>query len=150
MTPGVPAFAAAAAALGRELTLPEVAQSVILTRTSVRASAMPEGETLAGLRPHRRHAGDPPLDQQPGTGPPRAGADYGPGHARRRRPRASWPDELILRGTLGTIREKVKEAGITRTALILVGRALEGSAFPDSRLYAPDHHHVLRPRKPGA
>ena len=62
--------------------------------------------------------------------------------------RVTWPDERILRGTLATIRDTVKESGITRTALILVGRVLADSDFTDSRLYAADHHHVLRPRKP--
>ncbi len=61
--------------------------------------------------------------------------------------RASWPDQQILRGTLGTIRAPVKAAGITRTALILVGRVLGAASFPESRLYAPDHSHVFRPRK---
>ena len=60
--------------------------------------------------------------------------------------RASWPDELVLRGTLATIRDAVKAAGITRTALILVGRALAAEGWAESRLYAADHHHVLRPR----
>jgi precorrin-4/cobalt-precorrin-4 C11-methyltransferase len=59
--------------------------------------------------------------------------------------RVSWPDQQIARGTLATIRAQIKDLGITRTALILVGRALEASDFADSRLYAPDHHHVLRP-----
>ena len=61
--------------------------------------------------------------------------------------RVSWPDERLIRGTLGDIRDKVKEARITRTALILVGRALAGQAAPESRLYAADHHHLLRPRR---
>jgi precorrin-4/cobalt-precorrin-4 C11-methyltransferase len=60
--------------------------------------------------------------------------------------RASWPDERVLRGTLADIREQVKAAGITRTALILVGRVLADESFADSRLYAADHHHVLRPK----
>ena len=61
--------------------------------------------------------------------------------------RVSWPDELILRGTLADIRNQVKAAGITRTALILVGRVLNAGDFADSRLYAKDHHHVLRPKR---
>jgi precorrin-4/cobalt-precorrin-4 C11-methyltransferase len=150
ITPGVPAFAAAAATLGLELTLPGVAQSVVLTRTSVRASAMPEGETLEAFARTGAtlaiHLSINNLARVLRELAPIMGLDTPIAVVHR----ASWPDELILRGTLGTIRQKVKEAGITRTALILVGRALEGSAFPDSRLYAPDHHHVLRPRKPGA
>ncbi len=61
--------------------------------------------------------------------------------------RASWPDEAVLRGTLATIRDQVKEAGFTRTALIIIGRVLAATQFPESRLYAADHHHVLRPRR---
>jgi precorrin-4/cobalt-precorrin-4 C11-methyltransferase len=61
--------------------------------------------------------------------------------------RVSWPDERLIRGTLADIRDRVKEAGITRTALILVGRALAGELVSESRLYAADHHHVLRPRR---
>ncbi len=147
ITPGVPAYAAAAAALGRELTLPDVSQSLVLTRTSVRSSGMPEAETLAAfgatgatlaihlsinnlakvvreLTPH--YGGDCP-----------AAVVY----------RASWPDEIIIRGRLDHIRDRVKAAGITRTALILVGRVLDNGDFPDSKLYDPAHHHVLRPRK---
>ncbi len=150
ITPGVPAFAAAAATLGLELTLPGLAQSVVLTRTSVRASAMPEGETLEAFARTGAtlaiHLSINNLARVVRELVPIMGEDMPTVVVHR----ASWPDELILRGTLGTIREKVKKAGITRTALILVGRALEGQAFPDSRLYAPDHHHVLRPRKPGA
>ncbi len=147
VTPGVPAFAAAAAALGVELTLPEVAQSVILTRTAVRASAMPTGETLeafartgATLAIHLsiNNLARVVRDLVPVMGEATPVAVV---H------RASWPDQQILRGTLGTIRATVKGAGITRTALILVGRALAPAGFSDSRLYAPDHHHVLRPRR---
>jgi precorrin-4/cobalt-precorrin-4 C11-methyltransferase len=61
--------------------------------------------------------------------------------------RASWPDQRIIRGTLASIRRQMKGQDITRTALILVGRALAAEGFDDSRLYAPDHHHVLRPRR---
>jgi precorrin-4/cobalt-precorrin-4 C11-methyltransferase len=60
--------------------------------------------------------------------------------------RASWPDQRIIRGTLASIRSQIKGLGITRTALILVGRALDPAQFDDSRLYAADHHHVLRPK----
>ena len=61
--------------------------------------------------------------------------------------RVSWPDELLVRGTLADIRDKVKAAGITRTALVMVGPALAGGLAPESRLYAPDHHHSMRPRR---
>ena len=85
ITPGVPAFAAAAAALGGELTLPDIAQSVVVTRTAVRASAMPDGESLAAFAAHRRHAVHPPLDQQSGADRARADADPGRRHAGGRR-----------------------------------------------------------------
>jgi precorrin-4/cobalt-precorrin-4 C11-methyltransferase len=146
ITPGVPAFAAAAATLGLELTLPGVCQSVVLTRTAVRASAMPEGEELAAfaqtgatLAVHLSVNNLARICRELG---PVLGEDCPVAVVHR----ASWPDELVLRGTLATIREKVKAAGITRTALILVGRALGAEGWGESRLYAADHHHVLRPR----
>jgi precorrin-4/cobalt-precorrin-4 C11-methyltransferase len=146
ITPGVPAFAAAAASLGLELTLPEIAQSVVLTRTAVRASAMPEGEDLATFARTGAtlaiHLSINNLARICRELAPILGADCPAAVVYR----ATWPDELILRGTLSTIREQVKAAGITRTALILVGRALSGEAGTESRLYAADHHHVLRPR----
>jgi precorrin-4/cobalt-precorrin-4 C11-methyltransferase len=147
LTPGVPAFAAAAAALGSELTLPDVAQSVILTRTAVRASAMPEREDLATLAQSRAtlvlHLSINNLAAVTRTLGPIYGEDCPVAVVYR----ASWPDEQILRGTIATIREQVKAAKLTRTALIIVGRVLGENDFRDSRLYAPDHHHVLRPRR---
>jgi len=150
LTPGVPAFAAAAAALGRELTLPGVAQTVILTRTATRASAMPDGESLdrlaavgATLAIHLSIAN---LARVVRACVPHYGVDCPAIVAYR----VSWPDEQLISGTLGDIRDKTKQAGITRTALILVGPALAGDGS-DSRLYAVDHHHVMRPRtKPQA
>lgn len=146
VTPGVPAFAAAAAALGQELTLPGLSQSVVLTRTSVRASAMPDGENLTAFAASGAtlavHLSITNLARVVRDLSPLLGDDcpvvvvY----------RATWPDQLIVRGTLRTIRDQVKAHGITRTALILVGRVLEeASVFEDSRLYAGDHWHVLRP-----
>jgi precorrin-4/cobalt-precorrin-4 C11-methyltransferase len=147
VTPGVPAFAAAAAALATELTLPEISQTVILTRTAVRASSMPEGEDLktlgrsgATLAVHLSVNNLAPVVRELS---PLYGADCPVAVAYR----VSWPDQQIIRGTLGDIRAKVKAAGITRTALIIVGRALGEPDFEESRLYAADHHHVLRPRK---
>jgi len=147
ITPGVPAFAAAAAALGRELTLPEVSQTVILTRTAMKASAMPAGEELAKLgasgatlavhlsvRNLRRVVEDL-------TPPYRADCPVAVVY------RASWPDRVIVRGGIADIRGKVREAKITRTALSLVGRVLDNADFSDSKLYAPDHVHVLRPKR---
>lgn len=148
VTPGVPAFAAAAAALRCELTLPEVSQTVILTRTAIRASAMPSGEDLAALAQSRAtmaiHLSINNLARIVRTLVPHYGAECPVVIAWR----VSWPDERIIRGTLADIRDKAKAAALRRTALILVGRALgSGQAFAESRLYASDHHHVLRPRK---
>lgn len=147
ITPGVPAFAAAAATLGIELTLPEVAQSVVLTRTSVRASAMPPDETLEAFARTGAtlaiHLSITNLARVVRELLPTLGPDMPVAVVHR----ASWPDERVLRGTLADIREKVKAAGITRTALILVGRVLAERDFAESRLYAPDHHHLLRPRR---
>ncbi len=146
VTPGVPAFAAAAAALKSELTLPEISQTVILTRTAVRASSMPEGEDLETLGRSGAtlaiHLSVNNLALVVRKLSPLYGGDcpvvvvY----------RVTWPDQQIIRGTLADIRALVKAAGLTRTALILVGRTLGQNDFSDSRLYAEDHHHVLRPR----
>jgi precorrin-4/cobalt-precorrin-4 C11-methyltransferase len=145
VTPGVPAFAAAAAALRRELTLPGIAQTIILTRTATRASAMPAGEDLDRLAASGAtlaiHLSITNLARVVRTLVPHYGAECPAIVAYR----VSWPDELMIRGTLTTIRDKAKAAAITRTALILVGAALAGDG-DDSRLYAADHHHVLRPR----
>jgi len=147
VTPGVPAFAAAAAALGAELTLPEISQTVILTRTAVRSSSMPEGEDLETLGRSGAtlavHLSVNNLARVVRDLSPLYGEDCPVVVAYR----VTWPDQQIIRGTLSDIRGKVKAAGLTRTALILVGRALGEADFDESRLYAADHHHVLRPRK---
>ena len=147
VTPGVPAFAAAAAALRRELTLPEIAQTVILTRTAVRASAMPPRETLAAFAASGAtmaiHLSIANLARVVRELVPHYGADCPVVIAYR----VSWPDQRFIAGTLADIRAKAKAAGITRTALIMVGRVFARPAFPDSRLYAADHHHVLRPKR---
>ena len=147
ITPGVPAFAAAAAALGRELTLPEVSQTVILTRTAMKSSAMPEGEALARLGASGAtlavHLSVRNLRQVVEDLVPHYGADCPAAVVYR----ASWPDQVIVRGRLDDIRAKVRAAKITRTALILVGRVLDDSDFSDSKLYAPDHVHLLRPKR---
>ena len=146
VTPGVPAYAAAAAALKQELTLPGVAQTVILTRTAVRASAMPGGEELerlaAGGGTLAIHLSINNLAKVTRALIPQRGEDCPTIVAYR----VSWPDERIVRGTLGTIRDKVKALRLTRTALILVGEVLAASDFDESRLYDPAHHHVLRPK----
>ena len=147
VVPGVPAYAAAAAALRQELTLPEVSQTIILTRTAVRASAMPPGEELAALGRSGAtlaiHLSVNNLARVVRELTPHYGADCPAVVAYR----VSWPDEQIIRGTLADIRGRVKQTGITRTALILVGRVLAAQDFDDSRLYAADHHHVLRPAR---
>ena len=146
VTPGVPSFAAAAAALRCELTVPDVAQTVVLTRTATRSSAMPAGEELERLAATGAtlaiHLSITNLARVVRTLIPHYGADCPAVVAYR----VSWPDELLIRGTLATIRDAAKAAGLTRTALILVGRALEG-AGSDSRLYAANHHHLMRPRR---
>ena len=149
VTPGVSAYAAAAAALKAELTLPEVVQSVIITRTAVRSSPMPEGEDLKTLGATGAtlaiHLSVNNLAHVVRELTPVRGADCPVVVAYR----VSWPDETMIHGTLADIRAKVKESGITRTALILVGRALGEGAHADSRLYDPAHHHVLRPKGGG-
>ena len=147
VTPGVPAYAAAAAALKRELTLPGVSQTVILTRTAVRASAMPAGEGLkelarsgATLAVHLsiNNLAKVVADLIP---------DYGAECPCVIAYRVSWPDERIITATLGTIRERIKAEGITRTALILVGPALSAADFAASKLYDPAHGHILRQKR---
>ena len=145
VTPGVPAFAAAAAALSTELTLPDISQTVIITRTAVRSSSMPEHEDLATIGATRAtlaiHLSVNNLAHVVKELSPLYGEDCPVVVAYR----VSWPDQAFLRGTLADIRAKVKDAGFTRTALVLVGRVLDGADFTDSRLYAPDHTHILRP-----
>ena len=147
VVPGVPAFAAAAAALKTELTLPGIAQTVILTRTAVRASAMPPGEELSRLAASRAtlaiHLSVNNLASVVADLLPHYGAECPVVVAHR----VSWPDEAFVTGTLADIRARVKEAGFTRTALILVGPVLAPDGFADSRLYAADHTHVLRPAR---
>jgi len=136
LTPGVPAFAAAAAALRRELTIPGLAQTVVLTRYGRRASPMPPGERLAGLAAHGAtlviHLGAGAIDEIAATLVPH----YGDQCPIAVVTRASWPDELILRGTLATIAAEVRAAGVRRTATILVGPALAADGFRDSHLYS--------------
>jgi precorrin-4/cobalt-precorrin-4 C11-methyltransferase len=139
LTPGVPAFAAAAAVLGRELTVPEVAQSVVLTRVPGRASAMPETESLAAFAATRAtlavHLAVQRLDQIVDQLTPCYGADCPIAVVAR----ASWPEQRVLRGTLGTIATLVASERIDRTALILVGPALDSADFRDSALYDPGY-----------
>jgi precorrin-4/cobalt-precorrin-4 C11-methyltransferase len=144
LTPGVPAFAAAAAALGRELTVPEVAQSVVLTRMGGRASRMPEGERLAAFAATGAtlaiHLAIPAIATIVAELTPFYGADCPVAVVVR----ASWPDERIVRGTLGDIAAKVAVDPIERTALILVGRALAAEDFRESALYDADYRRRFR------
>jgi precorrin-4/cobalt-precorrin-4 C11-methyltransferase len=136
VTPGVPAFAAAAAALRCELTVPEVAQTVILTRYGKRASAIPPGEELSSLAAHGTtlviHLGAQAIEEIARTVAPH----YGEGCPAAVVARASWPDELVLRGTLASIAGLVRRAGVRRTATILIGPALGARGFRDSHLYS--------------
>ena len=147
IVPGVPAFAAAAAALRTELTLPDVAQTVILTRTAMKSSAMPNREDLATLGASGAtlaiHLSVRNLRHVVETLTPHYGEDCPVAIVVR----ASWPDEEILRGTLGTIAPMVRAAKVTRTALILVGRVLAPAQFSDSALYDPAHRHLFRNQK---
>jgi precorrin-4/cobalt-precorrin-4 C11-methyltransferase len=144
VVPGVPAFAGAAARLATELTLPEISQTIILTRTSGKASPMPGRESLEILGQSGAtlaiHLSVRNLAYVERALTPHYGADcpaivvY----------RATWPDEEIIVTTLGDMRGRVREEKITRTALIFVGRVFGETRFHDSRLYAPDFAHVLR------
>ncbi len=144
VTPGVPAFAAAAAALRCELTLPEVSQSLVLTRTSGRASAMPEAETLAAFAATGAtlaiHLSIHVLEKVVAELLPIHG-DACPIAVVYR---ASWPDERIVRGTLGDIVERMRDDPVERTALIVVGRVLAASDFRDSALYDAAYHRRFR------
>ncbi|SER16548.1 precorrin-4/cobalt-precorrin-4 C11-methyltransferase [Faunimonas pinastri] len=152
ITPGVPAFAAAAAALGRELTIPEVSQTIILTRTAMQSSAMPEGEDLATLGRSRATLAIHLSIRNLLAVERELTPFYGPDCPVIVAYRVGWPDESFIHGTLADIRDKVREAKLTRTALVLVGQALEKKDFRDSALYDAAHSHVLRPppRKPKA
>ena len=145
VTPGVPSFAAAAASLGAELTLPGVAQSVVLTRTSGRATSMPPGETLAAFGTTGAtlalHLSIQNLGRVVAELTPHYGADCPVAVVWR----ASWPDERIVRATLSTVEAALGE-GIERTALILVGRAIAAEGFGESRLYAADYDRRYRPQ----
>jgi precorrin-4/cobalt-precorrin-4 C11-methyltransferase len=146
VTPGVPSFAAAAAALGQELTLPEVAQTVVLTRTSGRASSMPEGEKLAAYAATGAtlaiHLSIHVLEKVVAELTPFYGADCPAAVVYR----ASWPDERVIRGTLATIAAEVGKQPIERTALILVGKVLSARDFRDSALYDAAYQRRFRGR----
>jgi precorrin-4/cobalt-precorrin-4 C11-methyltransferase len=143
IVPGVSSFTAAAAALGRELTLPELCQTVILTRAEGRTS-MPEKEKLADLAKHQAtlalFLSITLLDEVARDLIPSYGADCPVAVVHK----ATWPDQTIVSGTLADIAQKVKAAGIKSTSMVLVGRVLTASEFADSRLYAADFSHGYR------
>jgi precorrin-4/cobalt-precorrin-4 C11-methyltransferase len=147
VTPGVPAFAAAAAALKTEFTLPEVAQTVILTRTAMQSSAMPPGEELEKLGASKAtlaiHLSVRNLPHIQRSLIPHYGEDCPVVVAFR----VGWPDQQFIHGTLANIAKKVRAEKLTRTALVLVGRVLGHKDFRDSALYDAAHEHVLRNRK---
>jgi precorrin-4/cobalt-precorrin-4 C11-methyltransferase len=144
ITPGVPSFAASAAALARELTLPGVCQSVVLTRTGGRASAMPERETLEAFAATGAtmaiHLSIHVLDSVVARLTP----FYGPDCPAAVVYRASWPDQRVIRGTLATIVALTGEAKLERTALILVGPVVGAPEFRDSALYDADYQRRFR------
>jgi precorrin-4/cobalt-precorrin-4 C11-methyltransferase len=144
VTPGVPSFAAAAAALGAELTLPGIVQSVVLTRTSGRASAMPTGESLENFARTGAvlaiHLSVHVLDRVVEELSPHYGDDCPVAVIWR----ASWPDQRIIRATLGTLQTAVGDE-MARTALIFVGRSIGAEEFDESRLYAGDYDRRYRP-----
>ncbi|SEH71353.1 precorrin-4 C11-methyltransferase [Rhizobium tibeticum] len=147
MTPGVPAFAAAAAALGRELTIPAVAQSLVLTRVSGRASPMPNDETLAKFGATGStlaiHLAIHALGQVVAELTPLYGADCPVAIVAK----ASWPDERVVRGTLGNIETKLTAAPIERTAIIFIGPSLLATDFRESSLYDATYQRRFRSRE---
>jgi precorrin-4/cobalt-precorrin-4 C11-methyltransferase len=143
----VSSFAAAAAAIGRELTLPELCQTVILTRAEGR-TMMPEGEKLADLARHQAtlclFLSITLMDEVSAALTPAYGADCPVAVVHK----ASWPDQQIVWGTLADIAERIKQAGLKSTCMVLVGRVLTASDFADSRLYAADFTHGYRRARP--
>ncbi len=148
LVPGVPAFAAAAATLGCELTVPEVAQSVVLTRMPGRASAMPEAEQLTRFAATGAtlaiHLAITSIDRIASELTPSYGGDCPVAVVAR----ASWPDERVIRGTLGDIAQRLAAEPIERAALVMVGRALAVEDFRDSALYDPGYHRRFRAGAP--
>ena len=147
ITPGVSAYSAAAAAMGQELTIPEVAQSIVLTRVSMKSTDMPAGETLENFGRTGAtlviHLGIRALREIRRRLAPFYGDDCAVVVAYR----VGWPDEKIIRGTLSNIHKLVRDEKITRTAMVFIGPALEAADdFKDSALYDPAIPHVLRPK----
>jgi precorrin-4/cobalt-precorrin-4 C11-methyltransferase len=147
VTPGVPSFAAAAATLAQELTLPGISQSLVLTRTSGRASAMPAREKLAHFAATGStlaiHLSIHVLDKIVAELTPHYGSDCPIAIVYR----ASWPDEHVVQGTLATILERFETVDVERTALIIVGSVLGSRAFSESALYDQDYLRRFRPAR---
>lgn len=147
VTPGVPSFAASAAALAQELTLPHLTQSVVLTRTSGRASAMPDRESLEAFAQTRAtlaiHLSVQALASVVERLTPYYGADCPVAIVYR----ASWPDEQIVRGTLASIVQQMRHHEIDSTAMILVGAVLGAEDFGESALYSTDYQRRFRGRE---
>jgi len=147
IVPGVSSFTAAAAVLGRELTLPELCQTVILTRAEGR-TPMPDGEKLEDLARHQAtlalFLSITLLDDISRALIPSYGTDCPVAVVHR----ATWPDQQIVRGTLGDIRDKVRAAGIRSQSMVLIGRVLTSSDFAESRLYDPSFTHRFRKADP--
>jgi precorrin-4/cobalt-precorrin-4 C11-methyltransferase len=149
VTPGVPAYCGASAALKRQFTLPTISQTIVLTRTNVRTSPMPEGQDLTTIGRTKAtlaiHLSASNLRQIVTELSPIYGADCPCVVAYR----VTWPDEKIIRGTLADIEAKVAAAGIKMTALVLVGPALaEHVEYPDSKLYDRNFTTGTRAAKP--
>jgi precorrin-4/cobalt-precorrin-4 C11-methyltransferase len=147
IVPGVSSFAAAAAAVGRELTLPELCQTVILTRAEGRTS-MPAGEKLEDLARHQAtlclFLSITLMEEVAAALTPAYGADCPVAVVHK----ASWPDEKIVWATLGDVAERVRAEGLKATSMVLVGRVLTAEDFADSRLYAADFSHGYRRARP--
>jgi precorrin-4/cobalt-precorrin-4 C11-methyltransferase len=155
VVPGVTSLSAAAAALGRELTIPRVAQSVVITRLAGRtAASMPEGQTVAAFAPHGAtmavflSAARPAELEAELLGP---GSGYTPETPAVIVVRASWPDQQVIVTTVGEVADGLAAAGATMTTLVLVGEALRPTSAPRSQLYSPAFTHTYRLRSaPGS
>ncbi len=144
IVPGVPAFAAAAAAIGQELTVPTLAQTVIVTRTAMKATEMPESEDLAILGTSRATLAIHLSVRNSLAIQRKLIPHYGETCPVVIAYRVGWPDQLIIRTNLLHMRDKIRGAKLTRTALILVGPALEPEFVKESALYDDSHQHILR------
>jgi len=149
VVPGVPAYCAASAALKRQFTLPTISQTITLTRTNVRTSPMPEGQDLATIGKTKATLAIHLSALNIGEIREELSPIYGEDCPAVVVYRVSWPDEMIVRGTLADIEQKAHDAGITKTALVLVGHALaETVEYPDSKLYDRNFSTDIREAKP--